>query len=84
MSENISLLRIEDGRLCWLRSDVDIPTLRKRLESDGGSVCAYRNHAKDVRVFQPLAPGILKLQRNLKTSFDPAGIFNVGRLYPGW
>ena len=25
MSENISLLRIEDGRLCWLRSDVAQP-----------------------------------------------------------
>ena len=72
------------GAQRWLRGDVDIPTLRKRLESDGGSVCAYRNHAKDVRVFQPLPPAILKLQRNLKTSFDPAGIFNVGRLYPGW
>jgi len=26
---------------------------------------------------------MLKLQRGIKSSFDPAGIFNVGRIYPG-
>ena len=72
------------GAQRWLRGDVDVSSLRKRLESDGGSVCAFRNHPAEVRVFQPLPPAILKLQRNLKSSFDPAGIFNVGRLYPGW
>ncbi|MCP4391984.1 MAG: hypothetical protein GY802_27065 [Gammaproteobacteria bacterium] len=26
---------------------------------------------------------MLKLQRNIKSSFDPAGIFNPGKIYPG-
>jgi glycolate oxidase FAD binding subunit len=34
-------------------------------------------------VFHPLPPAMLKLQRAIKSSFDPAGIFNVGRIYPG-
>jgi len=36
-----------------------------------------------VAVFHPLAPTMLKLQRSIKSSLDPAGIFNAGRIYPG-
>jgi len=32
--------------------------------------------------FQPLAPALLSIHRELKREFDPAGIFNPGRLYP--
>ena len=32
--------------------------------------------------FQPLAPVLLRIHRELKREFDPAGIFNRGRLYP--
>jgi glycolate oxidase FAD binding subunit len=71
------------GAQRWLCGEVDIGNLRERLESEAGSVCAFRGHAADVPVFQPLAPAMLKLQRNIKSSFDPAGIFNVGRIYQG-
>ncbi len=57
--------------------------MRRKLESTGGSVCAFRGHDAGVGVFQPLPPAMLKLQRSLKSSFDPAGIFNPGKLYPG-
>ena len=50
--------------------------------AQGGSVCAYRGHADDVGMFQPLPAAMLKLQRSIKSSFDPAGIFNRGRIYP--
>jgi glycolate oxidase FAD binding subunit len=33
-------------------------------------------------VFAPLAPAAARLHRGLKSAFDPAGIFNPGRLYP--
>jgi glycolate oxidase FAD binding subunit len=33
-------------------------------------------------VFHPLAPALMKLHRNLKQAFDPAGVLNPGRLYP--
>jgi glycolate oxidase FAD binding subunit len=36
-----------------------------------------------VDVFQPLAPGVMKLQAGLKASFDPDGILNPGRMYAG-
>jgi len=32
-------------------------------------------------VFEPLAPALAQIHRKLKTEFDPAGIFNRGRLY---
>jgi len=35
-------------------------------------------------VFQPLEPGLEKLSRRLKAAFDPAGILNPGRMYPGF
>jgi glycolate oxidase FAD binding subunit len=30
----------------------------------------------------PLAPALAAIQRELKRQFDPAGIFNPGRLFP--
>ncbi|MGB7480444.1 MAG: FAD-linked oxidase C-terminal domain-containing protein, partial [Burkholderiaceae bacterium] len=33
-------------------------------------------------VFQPLAPALAAIHRRLKAGFDPAGIFNPGRMYP--
>jgi glycolate oxidase FAD binding subunit len=33
-------------------------------------------------VFQPLPAGLMTLHQRLKQAFDPAGIFNPGRMYP--
>ncbi len=66
----------------WISGEVDIDELRQRLQGVGGSVCAFRGHAEGVATFQALPPAMLKLQRNIKSSFDPAGIFNRGRIYP--
>ena len=71
------------GARRWLSGEVDIDELRQQASGMGGSVCAFRGHAAGVAVFHPLAPPMLKLQRGIKSSFDPAGIFNVGRIYPG-
>jgi len=71
------------GAQRWLRGDVDVESLRQQAAPLGGSVCAFRGHAAGIAVFQPLAPAMLKLQRSIKSSFDPAGIFNAGKLYPG-
>ena len=70
------------GAQRWLYGGVDIDSLRRQAEPLGGSVCAFRGHASEIKVFHPPAPAILKLQRGIKSSFDPAGIFNVGKLYP--
>jgi len=71
------------GAQRWLCGEVDIAALRNQAEPLGGSVCAWRGHASGIPVFHPLAPAMLKLQRGIKSSFDPDGIFNVGKLYPG-
>lgn len=70
------------GAQRWRLGDVDIVALRESAASVGGSVCAYRNHAPDIGIFHPLPDAMLKLQRSIKSSFDPAGIFNPGRMYP--
>ncbi|MCJ7597844.1 MAG: 2-hydroxy-acid oxidase, partial [Methyloceanibacter sp.] len=36
-----------------------------------------------VDVFQPLEPSLMALTARLKAAFDPAGILNPGRMYPG-
>jgi glycolate oxidase FAD binding subunit len=71
------------GAQRWLCGETDIDELRRLVQARQGTVCAFRNHPADVAVFDPLAEAVFKLQRNLKSSFDPAGIFNPGRLYPG-
>ena len=42
----------------------------------------FRAADKSAGVFTPLAPALARIHRSLKQSFDPAGIFNRGRMYP--
>ena len=71
------------GAQRWVCGEVDIAALRDKVAGAGGSLCAFQRHASDVPRFHPLAAAMLRLQRNIKSSFDPAGIFNPGKLYPG-
>ena len=71
------------GAQRWLHVEDDIDELRASLAGSGASLCAFRGHADTVARFQPLPAAMLQLQRNIKSSFDPAGIFNPGRIYPG-
>ncbi|MBT3928211.1 MAG: 2-hydroxy-acid oxidase, partial [Rhodospirillaceae bacterium] len=57
------------------------------------AVAAHGGHATllrapaDVRaavaVFMPQAPAVAALTKRLKESFDPVGVLNSGRMYPG-
>jgi glycolate oxidase FAD binding subunit len=71
------------GAQRWISGEVDIAALRPKAEAVGGSVCAFQRHGAGVPVFHPLPAAMLKLQRSIKSTFDPAGIFNPGRIYPG-
>ena len=71
------------GAQRWISGEVDIAALRLEAEAMGGSVCAFQRHGADVSVFHPLPAAMLKLQRSIKSTFDAAGIFNPGRIYPG-
>ena len=69
------------GALRWLATDADAGTVRATAAFGGGHATRFRGGDKADGVFQPLAPGLMTVHRNLKRSFDPAGILNPGRLY---
>lgn len=72
------------GGLRWLAGSHDAAALRDRVRTLGGSACLYRREGapEEVPTFHPLDNGVLQIHRRLKREFDPAGIFNVHRLYP--
>ena len=69
------------GALRWLKSDADAKTVRDAAARAGGHATLFRGGDKSQGVFHPLPPVMMKLHRNLKQAFDPAGILNPGRLY---
>jgi glycolate oxidase FAD binding subunit len=69
------------GAQRWLAGDYDLAELRQKVESVDGTVCAYRGVDPETLLFHPLNESVLALHRTLKSSFDPARIFNPGRLY---
>lgn len=69
------------GAQRWLRTELDAKTIRAAAEQAGGHATLYRGGDKEVGVFHPMAPAILAIHKNLKSAFDPSGIFNPGRMY---
>lgn len=59
--------------------------LRRIAQDAGGHATLFRAGAGSAGVprFHPLQPPLDRVHRELKASFDPAGILNRGRLYPG-
>lgn len=74
------------GGLRWLWAPATAGAgLRATALAAGGHATLFR--AADIGVdrpgaFQPLAAPLDRIHRELKKQFDPAGIFNRGRLYP--
>ena len=71
------------GAQRWLRSGLLPDVIRARVAALGGHATLFRNGVREGAVFHPLTAPMLALQRNLKNAFDPAGVFNPGRLYEG-
>jgi len=70
------------GALRWLASNADARTVRAAAADAGGHATLFRAADKSAGVFAPLAPALARIHRNLKQAFDPAGVFNPGRMYP--
>ncbi len=68
------------GAQRWLKSEAPAPDIRAAAERLGGHATLFRGTG--AAVFHPLPEALMQLHRNLKQAFDPAGIFNRGRLYP--
>ncbi|OGA13930.1 MAG: glycolate oxidase subunit GlcE [Betaproteobacteria bacterium RIFCSPLOWO2_12_FULL_63_13] len=73
------------GALRWLATNADARTVREAARRSGGHATLFRGGSEEQRqsagVFQPLEPALARIHRDLKTSFDPQGIFNRGRMY---
>ncbi len=74
------------GAQRWLRLDADAnaadaAAIRRTVAAAGGHATLYRAQDKVAGAFHPLAPAVAAIHQRLKASFDPAGIFNPGRLY---
>jgi len=77
------------GGLRWVRAvAADADRLRRAASGVGGHATLFRRAgiktagARQVNRFAPLAAPLDRIHRELKRQFDPAGIFNRGRLYP--
>jgi glycolate oxidase FAD binding subunit len=76
------------GGLVWLEvplsADAGATDIRRVIALHGGHATLIRAEPQVraiVDVFQPLDPGVDKLTRRLKATFDPAGVLNPGRMY---
>ena len=69
------------GALRWLAGDAPAHAVREAARRAGGHATLFRAADKRDGAFAPLAPALVRLHRELKAAFDPAGIFNPGRLY---
>ncbi|MGO4172374.1 FAD-binding protein [Bosea sp. TAF32] len=78
------------GGLVWLAvsadGDAGTAAIRTALKPLGGHAMLVRapDAVRDsVEVFQPLAEPLMRVTAGIKKSFDPAGIFEPGRMYAG-
>jgi len=69
------------GALRWLRSTAPAAQIRTAAAAAGGHATLFRGADKSEGVFTALPDALMSIHRRLKQAFDPAGIFNRGRLY---
>jgi len=73
------------GALRWLSgADANAATMREAAKTAGGHAILFRDGGSSdpsADVFHPLTPQMMLIHRRLKEKFDPAGIFNPGRMY---
>ncbi len=68
------------GAQRWLRGEVPAGEVRACAAARGGHATLFRGGARR-DVFMPLPAPIAAIHRRLKAAFDPADIFNPGRMY---
>jgi glycolate oxidase FAD binding subunit len=68
------------GALRWLRSPRPAAEIRSRTQALGGHATLFRGGDRSRGVFTPLSPALAGIHQRLREHFDPAGIFDVGRM----
>lgn len=71
------------GAQRWICTSAPAATLRDAAAAAGGHAVLFRAREKPGGAFDPLKPPLDRIHRELKKAFDPALIFNPGRLIPG-
>jgi glycolate oxidase FAD binding subunit len=71
------------GAQRWICTSAPAATLREAAAAVGGHAVLFRAQDKSAGSFATPPPALLRIHRALKQQFDPAGIFNPGRLLPG-
>ena len=71
------------GAQRWLCSTLPASAVREATAGLGGHATLFIAQDKSAGVFAPLSAPLARIHRELKASFDPAGVFNPGRIYPG-
>lgn len=71
------------GAQRWLCGPATVDEVRDAATRAGGHATLFRAADKSAGVFAPLQSPLDRIHRDLKKAFDPAGIFNPGRMYPG-
>ncbi|MFG6416154.1 glycolate oxidase subunit GlcE [Roseateles sp. DC23W] len=70
------------GAQRWVVTPMEPAAIRDAATGVGGHATLYRALDKSTDAFTPLPAPLAAIHRRLKTSFDPHGVFNPGRLYP--
>ncbi len=71
------------GAQRWLCTPLAPALVRQAAAAAGGHAVLFRAQDKSAGTFAPLSAPLERIHRNLKTAFDPDGLFNPGRLFPG-
>jgi FAD/FMN-containing dehydrogenase len=69
------------GAQRWWRSSAKPADIRAAAALAGGHATLIRGADKSAGVFTPLSGALMRIHHGLKQAFDPAGLFNPGRLY---
>ena len=69
------------GAQRWVRTAAGAATVRSAAAQLGGHATLFRAADKAAGVFAPLPAPLMRIHRQLKAAFDPAGVLNPGRLY---
>ena len=67
----------------WWRTTAGPPEVRSAAALAGGHATLVRGADKSSGVFTPLSDVLMRIHHGLKQAFDPACVFNPGRMYAG-
>ena len=72
------------GALRWVKTTASSQSVFSLAEQLNGHACLFKTNDQTADIFQPMPDVLRKLNRNIKTAFDPQGVFNPNRLYREW